>query len=237
MTPLLYVVRMDVLPDYLGEFVKWYDTRHAPDLIGTGFLSCSAYHSRVGGPFICNVYEVPDATIFASDAYVQVRKDDRQLMDEVIPRISNHSNTIYQQELIVGNDGAILHGTGTRPRRHAAVAAPVVSTLMFDCPGERVAALREWFAGVEVLRQSRLPGFLRARLARQAGKHPLFPSRKPEWIVLTEWASLSEAGRDGGNEVVLTRYRSILPAATADSVPYTVAGLSATLLNVDAWTA
>ena len=77
MLPLLYVVRMDVEPDYIEPFVAWYDTRHGPDLIATGFHSCSAYHSFVGGPFICNVYEIPSVELLGSDAYVAVRQHDR----------------------------------------------------------------------------------------------------------------------------------------------------------------
>lgn len=236
MTPLLYVVRMDVQPDYLAEFVKWYDSRHAPDLIGTGFLSCSAYHSRVGGPLICNVYEVPEIGIFSSDAYVQVRKDDRQLMEEVIPRISNHSNTVYRQEVVHGIGPRSANASPGRASRSVAVAAPVVSTLRFDCPPEREAELRRWFAEVEAPRQAGCRGYLRSRLAQQDGKHPLFPSKQPQWLVLTEWASLSEALQDGTPETVVARYAAVLPGATVATVPCNVAGLSATLLNPDAWT-
>lgn len=236
MTPLLYVVRMDVQPDYLAEFVQWYDTRHAPDLIGSGLLSCSAYHSRVGGPLICNVYEVPHIDVFSSDAYVQVRKDDRQLMEEVIPRISNHSNTVYRQEVLHGIVPRNTNAGGGRPSRSLAVCAPVVTTLRFDCPAGQEQELCHWFAEVEAPRQAASRGYLRSRLGKQDGKHPLFPSKQPEWIAVTEWASSSEAMQDGGAEECVARYREVLPAATVASVPFNMAGLSATLLNTDAWT-
>lgn len=236
MTPLLYVVRMDVQPDYLAEFVKWYDTRHAPDLIGSGFLSCSAYHSRVGGPLICNVYEVPHISVFSSVAYVQVRKDDRQLMEDVIPRISNHSNTVYRQEVLHGIPPRSANASPGRPSRSLAVCAPVVSTLRFDCATGKERELCRWFAEVEAPRQAARGGCLRSRLARQDGKHPLFPSKQPEWIVVTEWASLGEALQDGGADEVVARYRQVLPDAAAAAAPFNVAGLSATLLNPDAWT-
>lgn len=234
MIPLLYVVRMDVQPDYIDEFVRWYDTRHAPDLIGTGFHSCSAYHSRVGGPFICNVYEVPGLEIFSSEAYVQVRKDDRQLMSEVIPRISNHSNTIYRQEVIVGADSAD-RPPGDRPSRSVAVCAPVVATFRLDCADAEHAKLADWFRNVETRRQSVRPGFLRARLARQCGKHPLFPSSQPEWLVLTEWASIRDALADGTPAELTERYRRQLEPAIS-GLEYNLAALSATLLNADSWT-
>jgi hypothetical protein len=236
MTPLLYVVRMDVQPDFLARFVKWYDTRHAPDLIGSGFLSCSAYHSKVGGPLICNVYEVPDIGVFSSDAYVQVRKDDRQLMEDVIPRISNHSNTVYRQVAMHGVAARSANAISGRASRSLAVCAPVVSTLRFDCPAEQESELCRWFAEVEAPRQSARSGYLRSRLAKQDGKHPLFPSKQPEWIAVTEWASTNEALRDGGADEVFARYRKVLPNATIASAPFNVAGLSATLLNTDAWT-
>lgn len=235
MVPMLYVVRMDVEPEYLAEFVRWYDTRHAPDLIGSGFHSCSAYHSRVGAPLICNVYEVPDLAVFSSDAYVQVRKDDRQLTEEVLTKISNHSNTTYTQDTLVGVP-AVAQGPGVRPSRAAAVCAPAISTVRFELPETALGALRRWFTEVETRAQQRNPGFLRARLARQTGKHPLFPSRQPEWLVLTEWASVSEASADGTAAEVCARYRREF-ATGVDRLEYNVATLSATLLNADSWTA
>ena len=233
MLPLLYVVRMDVEPDYLAEFVKWYDTRHGPDLIGTGFHSCNAYHSVVGGPLICNVYEVPSVDVFSSPAYVAVREHDTQLVDEVLNKISNHSNTVYRQEVTVGVPKAAL-APDERPSRVGAVNAPVVSTLRLDIAESAGADFKAWFERTEQAR-TELPGYLSARLARQHGKHPLFPSSQPEWLVLTEWATLAEAKADGGVEQITERFAAAFPGQ-ASGFQYNVAALSATLLNSESWT-
>jgi hypothetical protein len=235
MLPLLYVVRMDVDRAYLDEFVKWYDTRHGPDLIGTGFYSCSAYHARVGGPFICNIYEIPDLGIFSSKAYVDVRTRDRQLTEEVLHKISNHSNTIYRQEAVVGLPDAAFR-PDSRPSRAGAVCAPVVATLRLDIEPVAFPDFRAWFLGAQAADAAARPGFLRSRLARQDGKHPLFPSKQAEWLVLTEWASMDDALAAGSAEEVLDRYGRQAEKSLS-RLEYNIAALSATLLNANAWAA
>jgi hypothetical protein len=231
MLPLIYIVRMDVNPAYLEEFVKWYDTRHGPDLIGSGFFSCNAYHSAAGGPRICNVYEIPAAGIFASQAYVGVRAADRQLMEEVLPNISNHSNTIFRQELVAGVDSLALR-PDPRPSRAAAVTAPCVSTHRFSFPETEAEQLLGAFANGYVSRLRAQPGFLRSRLLRQAEKHPLFPSSQPEWQILNEWATLSEATASGDSAADL----QTVTGGMATGIEYGTATLSATLLNAETWT-
>ncbi len=234
MLPLLYVVRMDVEDGYLDEFVKWYDTRHGPDLIDTGFHSCNAYHSVVAGPFICNVYEVPDLEIFSSDAYVDVRRRDTQLVNEVLGKISNHSNTTYAQVLTAGVPQSALE-PADRPSRRGAVTSPVVSTLRLDVAGGAEERFLSWYRDGEASRQADRPGFVAGRVGHQNGKHPLFPSSQPDWIVLTEWATVDEAVADGDPVAVASRYREAL-GPDVSNLEYNVAALSATLLNATNWT-
>ena len=234
MLPLLYVVRMDVEDGYLGEFVKWYDTRHGPDLIDTGFHSCNAYHSVVGGPLICNVYEVPDLEIFSSEAYVDVRRRDAQLVNEVLHKISNHSNTTYVQVRTVGVPESAL-SPGTRPSRRGAVTSPVVSTLRLDIAEGAADRFLAWYRDTEAPRQAGGAGFIAGRVGRQQGKHPLFPSSQPDWIVLTEWATVDEAAADGDPGAVAARYAEAL-GEDVSNLTYNVAALSATLLNATNWT-
>jgi hypothetical protein len=73
-------------------------------------------------------------------------------------------------------------------------------------------------------------------LIQQGGKHPLFPSKQAHWQLLTEWASLDAARVDGAPEEVVQRYASTFGAGIRD-VQYHAAGLSATLLNSNSWTA
>lgn len=235
MLPLLYIVRMDVEPAYVPEFVRWYDTRHGPDLIRAGFHSCNAYHSCAASPFICNVYEIPDLKIFSSEAYAQIRRDDRQLTEQVLKKISNHSNTIFAQDVVVGVPVRAFE-PASQPSRAGAVNAPVITTLRFDIDESRVADLRNWFRDTETVTQSHKPGWLRSRLIQQGGKHPLFPSKQAQWQVLTEWASLDAARVDGAPEDVVQRYTVTFGDGIRD-VQYHAAALSATLLNSNSWTA
>ncbi len=235
MLPLLNVVRMDVETDYPSEFVRWYDTRHRPDLIGTGFHSCNAYHARVGGPFICNVYEIPDIGIFSSPAYAAVREHDTQLAQEVLLKISNHSNTVYAQLEVAGIPASAL-SEGPDPRRGGAVCAPVVSTLRLDVDEARVAGFRAWFREVEGPSLIGVRGALRARLACQSGKHPLFPSKQGNWLMVVEWACLGDALADGSPGDCIARVVAAHPGAVG-RLEYGISGLSATLLNCDNWAA
>jgi hypothetical protein len=224
---------MDVEPAYLDEFVKWYDTRHGPDLIGAGFYSCNAYHASAGSPFICNVYEIPDIDVFSREAYIDVRRRDRQLTDEVLGKISNHSNTVFRQEACINVPEQSM-GAGSRPSRSGAVSAPVISTLRFDIQEEREAEMRDFFNTSYADTYGESEGLLRSRLLRQSGKHPLFPSSQPEWQILNEWASLADADKQGDAAKVTEGFASDCPMVIGE-IQYTLSALSATLLSADTW--
>ncbi len=236
MLPLLYVVRMDVESDYLDEFVKWYDTRHGPDLINAGFFSCNAYHSIVGEPFICNVYEVPDIAIFSSEAYAAVRKEDEQLTNEVLAKISNHSNTTYSQSIVLGPAPTQRVTEENRPSRGMAVTAPVIATTCFNFGHPDEEKLIDWITAYFEAHCVRGSELISARLAKQHGKHPLFPSSQPDWILLTEWAN-SQSAIDSSADLPFTfPINEMIEDHILDSKS-NVACLSATLLNSASWSA
>ncbi len=234
MLPLLYVVRMDVERDYLTEFIKWYDTRHGPDLIGTGFFSCNAYHSVVGEPFICNVYEIPNLEILSSDAYVAVRKNDSQLVDEVLNKISNHSNTTYSQ---VKTEGFTIRDSdlsSDRPSRKMAVSSPVISTTCFDYAGVDEALLEKFVSDYFQSHNKLDPNLISLRLAKQSGKHPLFPSSQPDWILLAEWSNFDSAKVVLSNDLLPDKKEAGINELVSNKKS-NIACLNATLLNPHAW--
>ncbi len=114
------------------------------------------------------------------------------------------------------------------------MTAPVVSTLRLDIDEASEDTFVEWFRTTEAERAGTRPGLIRTRLAKQFGKHPLFPSSQPEWIILSEWATLGEAEADGTPEEVIDRYEQAVPDAVTNT-SYNVAVLSATLLNSGNW--
>jgi hypothetical protein len=99
---MLYLARMDVTPSFLPTFEEWYDTRHAPDLITSGFHSCSAFYATDGAPLVHNVYLIPSVDIFSSPKYLGARdpKVDT-LRPTVLDNVSNRSNTPYAQRLVL----------------------------------------------------------------------------------------------------------------------------------------
>lgn len=95
---VLYAARMDVTPGFIETFEDWYDNRHAPDLIRSGFHSCSAYYALTGSPIIHNIYLIPSVDIFTSEKYLTARNPEvDKLRTTVLDNVSNRSNTPYEQ--------------------------------------------------------------------------------------------------------------------------------------------
>lgn len=187
--PNLYFARMDVGELDLSEFMYWYDTKHAPDLIDAGFHSAQAYHCYVGGPLICNVYEIDDSEIFYTSSYQQKRTAEHDPQrPRILEMVSNRSNTVYLQ---VATAGVLL------PDRRwdcdcqiGAVEMPVISTTRFEVVDGQQSDIERWFSVREVPRLVAQAGFGGVRLCRQSGRpHPANPSGEPEWVLLSEWDS------------------------------------------------
>ena len=99
---ILYAARMDVTPSFIKTFEDWYDNRHAPDLIRSGFYSCSAYYALTGSPIIHNIYLIPSVDIFTSEKYLTARNPEvDKLRSTVLDNVSNRSNTPYEQIAVI----------------------------------------------------------------------------------------------------------------------------------------
>jgi hypothetical protein len=189
--PTLYAARSDVRAEDLPRVEKWYADRHAPDLLGAGFYSSHVYYSEVGSPLICNLYEIPGAALFDTDAYRAVAARDVE-GPAVIALMTNRSNTIYAQVLTAGVPApARSWATGDRT---GALGAPCIATVRFEAPAGAEGRLLEWYRAEELPRQAARPGFRAARVCRRDGRHPTAPTRDPGWFVITEWDRV-DAGR------------------------------------------
>jgi len=204
--PLVYTSRSDCAPDYFERKTKWYAERHAPDLIRAGFYSAQSYHSEVGQPFVCNVYEIPDTEVFVSQGYKDSREKDRQ-RPEVLSKMSNLSNSIYEQVLVglPSGDGV---GVGYPA---AAITGPCLTTLRLDVDEAEEKAFVDWYAERELRRLRGVPGFIAVRLCRQTGRHPTLVSHDPQWMVLIEWEGLDAGRRDGSGDEVVRRHEAAFP--------------------------
>jgi hypothetical protein len=184
--PRLYTARMDVDPSFLPRFAAWYEARHAPDLINAGFYSTQAYYSAVGTPLVCNIYEIPGAELFLCPAYQDARARDPQRA-EVLERISNRSNSVYEQVVTAARAAGPV----------GPVRSPWVTTLRLDVPPAAAADLTAWYEGTEFPRLRARASFVSGRLGRQDGRHPTAPCEDPPWALFVEWADEPSA-REGG---------------------------------------
>jgi hypothetical protein len=163
----LYLARMDVTCAFLPMFERWYDERHAPDLLKSGFHSCSAFYATEGTPLVHNVYLIPSPEIFKSPKYLGARdvKVDT-LRPTVLENVSNRSNTPYRQV-------EVLRGTPLDVPKSAPAMA-----LQFDltCDSiELIGRVQSLFATSEE----------KVRVCQRDGSH-INASVEPEWLVFVE---------------------------------------------------
>lgn len=209
--PCIYLARMECDIDYRPVFMRWYETKHAPDLIRAGFYSCTSYACEVGAPWDLNIYEIPGPGIFLSAKYQTARTPDHDPQrPEVLSRVSDRSNTPYGQILVDPDPGRVDWPGGDR---RGAVDAPAVSAVYFDCgPGEDAERrLADWVRSAELPRMRGAAGFRRLRLCRRQGSH-VNVSVQPEWLLLVEWDS-TVAARMAGVEQAGERLRTALAGA------------------------
>lgn len=170
---VLYLARMDVTPSFLPTFEEWYDTRHAPDLITSGFHSCSAFYATEGAPLVHNVYLIPSVDIFTSPKYLGARdpKVDT-LRPTVLDNVSNRSNTPYAQRVVLN----------AQPGQIPEVA--FAAGLQFDSaedPASLDSRFRETFASYGGA----------ARFCQRSGSH-INVSEEPQFYVFTEASSVDD---------------------------------------------
>ncbi len=177
-TPVVYAARMDVEPSYLDRFEQWYETKHAPDLLRSGFLSCVAYHAIDASPFVHNFYLIPDVGILSSPTYQSARtpEEDPQ-RPEVLSNVSSRSNTPYRQHATWGC-------TADEPVWGAFVATIEFGIEPFD--DATISAVEG------LLASSHVTGPLRWCI--REGVHPNNPQRPAHGLVIAE-ADSEEAAR------------------------------------------
>jgi hypothetical protein len=180
---------MDVDVDALPRFERWYADRHGPDLLDAGFFSAQAYHCRIGGPLVCNVYEIPSSEIFYTNAYNSKRTPEHDPdRPWILDHVSNRSNTAYAQVAALGVEASPAAWDDAEHR--GAVGAPWISTARFDVGETSADDFARWFEISLAPDWMAAGGVTAIRLLRQSGRlHPSNPSNEPEWSVFVEWSS------------------------------------------------
>jgi len=168
----LYLARMDVTPSFLPTFEQWYDERHAPDLLKSGFFSCSAFYATEGNPLVHNVYLIPSPEIFQSPTYLGARdpKVDT-LRPTVLENVSNRSNTPYEQVVVLRGEPDDL------PLPQPAMA------LQFDLISSRDTLIDRFHKLFQSSEET-------IRLCRREGTH-INVSEEPEWLVFAQQTTAS----------------------------------------------
>lgn len=129
------MIRADFSPEYMEEHHNWYARRHAPDLMSAGFWSARGYDSPTS-PILWNIYEVPGAAIFASDAYNNSHRAD-PFLETAVKHLKGRTVSLYTQIRAVG-------GGGTELLRCSTLRGPVLTSLRFES-GAEPATVDAWF--------------------------------------------------------------------------------------------
>ena len=223
---------MEVPEHFRPEFIAWYNTRHGPDAVDLDKYSAHSYHSVVGAPWICNLYEVPGTEVLGTPKYTERHEAD-DLLPKVMENIQGHSATIYEQ-VATANISDRVYDDSVRPSLAGVISAPAISTLRLAVAESSVDDFLDWCQAEEFPRLGSRAGFLRARLARVNGFHPWHPSDEPEWVMIAEWAAVEQAVRSGEPEDVIDRHEDRFGEAVSQ-LAYTVGTHQFTLLHSSLW--
>lgn len=173
--PSIYITRGQMTEEFNAKRMEWHRRKHAPDVVGLGFLSARAYSSRAF-PQNCNVYEIADLDLFEDPAYMAMRKADT-FIPMVMNSFSYHSATFYEQAMVADAGGRPLAVVPTLSGR-------ALSLLYAEFP-DGVSVI-DWFRGV--LPEIGGPPIRTFRLLERTRQHPLEPPKETRWCVLIEWA-------------------------------------------------
>jgi hypothetical protein len=175
-TPLIYTPQASIAPEHLDEHRRWYTTTHAPRLMGLGFYSCRMFDGP--GTRWCNLYEIPNTEIFATNGYKAIGESD-VFMKLNLSRFIDLNVTTYAQELVLGADGESL-------RDVPSLSGSVLSFIRFDWSGAD-QDLRQWLREA-LLREAGGAGPVRTvRLLRRESEHPQLKTNYPRWCATVEW--------------------------------------------------
>lgn len=174
--PLIYIVRAELAEDFVEEHHAWYARKHAPDVLGVGFLSARGYDATTV-PHMWNIYEVPNVEIFSLDIYNNMHKND-PFVALAIPKLQGRTVSVFTQLVIAGGDGAQIAGCPT-------FSGPRLVSLRFDTGDDR-SSVEQWFRTSVVAPLAGKPGINRARLWEQQLSHPKWPTTEPHWSVAVE---------------------------------------------------
>jgi hypothetical protein len=172
--PFIYITRGQMPEDFEVKRKAWHRSKHAPDVVGLGFLSARAYSGQAF-PQNCNVYEIADLNLFEDPAYMAMRKADT-FIPTVMDKFSYHSATFYKQTVVLDGDGSPIREVPTLSGR-------ALSLLYIDFVGDLVPP--DWFRNsIRKLDKTSARTF---RMWERTRQHPLEPPKESRWCAAIEW--------------------------------------------------
>jgi hypothetical protein len=162
----LIVIMADPPADKEHEWNAWYDATHIPARMPIpGFLFARRFVTAGEGPKYLTLYDLANADVISSEAYMQLRDRERALQPEsfehITPTLPRFSRGIYTQ---VFPDDAT----------YAPPSTGFVFVLGHDVPAGREDTFNAWYNTEHIPAMKRVPGFVTARRfrARQGALPP-----------------------------------------------------------------
>ena len=184
--PMVYIVRLDIAREAAEEANRWSNESHVPDLLGAGFYSAARFRSVVGQPEYANIYEIPSADIFYTDAYRGVRANDPG-SERLRWAYSSHTNTPYEVVMAVNTAVPSSASPGRHGEPLGSIRSACVVTVGVDVPPDAEDQLVQWHREEHVPLILGIPGFSSARLCRRKGAHPKgYDNGEPKFVTLWE---------------------------------------------------
>ena len=152
----IYLVYTDLVDDkYDEEFNAWYNTRHLPQLLTIpGILDAARYVAVRGGPKYLAVYELENAEVVRSDAFVNRPRTERD--HQMSPRTigKNYTSVLGDQIFPVGTENAERS------------MAPVLQIGRMSIPDAIDSEWNAWYNGEYIPGYRTVPGVIYARRYR-----------------------------------------------------------------------
>jgi hypothetical protein len=184
--PMVYIVRLDIDPKAAEAANKWSNESHVPDLLAAGFYSAARFRSIIGAPEYAHVYEIPNADIFYTDSYKNVRTND-PTADRFRWAYSSHTNTPYEVVIAVNTPEPSFASPGRHGEPLGSIKSACIVTVGVDVPPEAEEQLILWHREEHIPLILDIPGFSNARLCRRKGVHPKgFDNGEPTFVTLWE---------------------------------------------------
>ena len=152
----IYLVYTDLADDKYDEaFNAWYDTRHLPQLKAIpGILDAARYVAVKGGPKYLAVYELENAEVIQSDAFVNRPRTEQD--QKMSPRT-------------IGTNFTTILGEQIFPERQENADRPMAAVLQIgrmSVPASVDAEWNAWYNGEYIPGYRTVPGVIYARRYR-----------------------------------------------------------------------